>query len=93
MGCGQGLPVRGSVLSIHGIQVFGFNDSGQQLVAGRWGEIGRKMNINIESGRRQRAPIPAFRLFRPAGPASPLPTLLYRMGIMAIMMRGKIIFM
>lgn len=27
----------GSVLSIHGVQVFGFNDSGQQVVAG--GEV------------------------------------------------------
>lgn len=33
MGCGQDLLVRTSVLSIHGIQVLGFNDLGQHLVA------------------------------------------------------------
>lgn len=34
MGYGQGHPVKASVLSIHDVQVFGFNDSGQQVVAG-----------------------------------------------------------
>lgn len=66
------------MLSIHGIQIFGFNDLGQQLVAGGRGEDRQKDECGVRG--RRRAPLPA---------ATPP----YRMGIMAIMMRGKIIFM
>lgn len=70
-----------SVLSIHGVQIFGFNDSGQQVVAGQ-----RESRPQGEHGVGEQEAEGTPR--RPGPPACP-----YRMGIMAIMMRGKIIFM
>ena len=66
------------MLSIHGIQIFGFNDLGQQLVAGGRGEDRQKDECGVQGEAEG----------TPPGRHPP-----YRMGIMAIMMRGKIIFM
>ena len=91
MGCGQGLVTRTSVLSVHGVQVLGFNDLGQQVVSeGRGNRQEDKHWVREEQaeGSHSSPPSPA----QPS-PSCLLSTLPYRMGIMAIMMRGKIIFM